>query len=79
MAQGLLIRAAVALLPAWVRERLGLDGRWGLRPWERMLLLQAGADADRLVLRTCPPVLACRRMGLPDDYLYRQAGPGRRP
>jgi uncharacterized protein (DUF2236 family) len=79
MAQGLLIRAAVALLPAWVRERLGLDNRWNLRPWERMLLLQAGADADRLVLRTCPPVLACRRMGLPDDYLYRQADPVRRP
>jgi uncharacterized protein (DUF2236 family) len=79
MAQGLLIRAAVALLPAWVRERLGLDGLWCLRPWERMLLLRAGADADRLLLRTCPPVLACRRMGLPDDYLYRQAGPARQP
>ena len=79
MAQGLLIRAAVALLPAWVRERLGLDSRWRLRPWERMLLLRAGADADRLVLRTCPPVLACRRMELPDDYLYRQADPAKRP
>lgn len=79
MAQGLLIRAAVALLPVWVRERLGLDSRWRLRPWERMLLLRVGADADRLVLRSCPPVLACRRMGLPDDFLYRQAGPARRP
>ncbi len=48
MAQGLLIRAAVALLPVWVRERLGLDSRWRLRPWERMLLLRVGADADRL-------------------------------
>jgi uncharacterized protein (DUF2236 family) len=79
MAQGLLIRAAVELLPGWVRERLGLDGRWRLRPWERGLLRRASADADRLLLRSCPPVLACRRMGLPDEYLYRQAGPGRLP
>lgn len=79
MAQGLLIRAAVALLPVWVRQRLGLDSRWRLRPWERMLLLRVSADTDRLVLRSCPPVLACRRMGLPDDFLYRQAGPARRP
>ena len=75
LAQGLLIRAAVELLPAWVRERLGLDGRWRLRPWERTLLQRAGAEADRLLLRSCPPVLACRRMGLPDDYLHRQASP----
>ena len=74
MVQGMLIRAAVELLPAWVRERLGLDRRWRLRPWERRLLQRAGADADRLLLRNCPPALACRRMGLPDDYLYRQAG-----
>lgn len=79
MAQGLLIRAAVELLPAWVRERLVLDRRWRLRPWEWRLLQRAGADADRLLLRTCPPVLACRRMGLPDDYLYCQTGLTNRP
>lgn len=79
LAQGLLLRAAVALLPAWVRERLGLDRRWRLRLWERRLLQRAGADADRLVLRSCPPVQACRRMGLPDDVLYRHAAPGDRP
>lgn len=72
-AQGLLLRAAVELLPGWVRERLGLGGRWRLRTWERRLLQHAGAVVDRLVLRTCPPALACRRMGLPEDYLYREA------
>ena len=79
MAQGLLIRAAVALLPARVRERLVPGRRWRLRPWERRLLQRAGAATDRLLLRTCPPALACRRMGLPDDYLYRLAGPANRP
>ena len=74
IAQGLLVRSAVELLPAWVRERLVLDRRWGLRPWERRLLQRVGAQADRLLLRNCPPVLACRRMGLPEDYLYRQPG-----
>jgi uncharacterized protein (DUF2236 family) len=77
LVQGLLIRAAVALLPAWVLVRHGLDRRWRLRPWERMLLQRAGADADRLLLRDCPPAQACRRMGLPDDYLYRRPGPVR--
>ncbi|WP_228526843.1 oxygenase MpaB family protein [Noviherbaspirillum soli] len=79
MAQGLLIRAAVELLPAWVRERLGLDRRWRLRPWEHRLLRHAGVFADRLLLRNCPPALACCRMGLPEDYLYRQTGQTNQP
>jgi hypothetical protein len=26
---------------------------------------------DKMVLHTGPPAQACRRLGLPDDYLYR--------
>jgi len=27
--------------------------------------------ADRLILRSGPAAASCRRLGLPDDYLYR--------
>ena len=72
--QGLLIKAAVETTPAWVRERLGLDRRWLLRPWQRWLVRRVAATADRLVLRSTPPVQACRRLGLPDDYLVTRDG-----
>lgn len=71
-AQPMLVKAAVELVPGWIRERLGLDARWSLQPWERLLLRRCGTSADRLMLRSCPPVLACRRLGLSDDYLYLQ-------
>jgi uncharacterized protein (DUF2236 family) len=70
--QRLLVRAAVDLVPGWVRERLGLDARMGLRPWQRRLVLVLGGLADRLVLPFSPAVQSCRRLGLPADYLYRQ-------
>ena len=68
--QTLLIKAAVQITPAWVRERLGLDRRWILRPWQRRLVRKIGETADRLLLRSSPAVQSCRRLGLPDDFLY---------
>ena len=69
--QRLLVKAAVDLVPAWVRERLGLGRDWSLTPWQRPIARAAGAAADRLMLRSHPAVQSCRRLGLPDDYLYR--------
>jgi uncharacterized protein (DUF2236 family) len=74
--QWLLIRAAVELTPGWVRERLGLDDRFGLRPWHRPLVRLLGALADRVVLPFSPAVQSCRRLGLPARYLYRRRGTG---
>jgi uncharacterized protein (DUF2236 family) len=68
--QRLLVRAAVDMTPKWVRERLGMTEADGLRAWERVLVRQAGALSDRVLLRSSPAVQACRRLGLPDDYLY---------
>jgi uncharacterized protein (DUF2236 family) len=68
--QRLMIRAAVELVPGWIRERLGLDTSLGLRAWQRPLVRIAGALADRLMLHSSPAVQSCRRLGLPDDYLY---------
>ncbi|MBI1181456.1 MAG: DUF2236 domain-containing protein [Alphaproteobacteria bacterium] len=69
--QRLLVRAAVELVPARLRALLGLAGR-GLRPWEAPLVRRAALASERLMLPSSPAVQACRRMGLPADYLYRR-------
>jgi uncharacterized protein (DUF2236 family) len=69
--QRLLVRAAVDITPPWARERLGLGARFGLKPWQRPLVQQAGALCDRILVRSSPPVQACLRLGLPEDWLFR--------
>ena len=73
LAQHSLVRAAVDLVPGDIRERLGLGKPYGLRPFEAELVRRMGRRADRLILRSSPPVQACRRLGLPEDYLYRRS------
>lgn len=70
LAQPLLVRAAVDVLPGWAQARLGLVDQ-GLAPWERPVVRAMGRAADRLALETLPPAQACVRMGLPADWLYR--------
>lgn len=70
--QRMMVRAAVEILPETVRARLGLGKRWRLGAIERRLVKGAGRLADRIVLRVSPAVQACRRLGLPDDHLYRR-------
>lgn len=70
-AQGLLVRAAVQMTPAWVTRRLGLQQRqWRLSPWQKRVVTLVARTADRLPLKCGPAVQACRRLGLPEDYLY---------
>jgi uncharacterized protein (DUF2236 family) len=68
-AQHLLVRAAVDLTPCWARTILGMEED-SLHPWEAEVVRQAGALTDRVILNSNPAVQACRRMGLPADYLY---------
>lgn len=72
-AQRLLIKAAVDILPAGIADQLCLGREWRLARWERQLVAAMAGTADRLVIRSWPSVLACRRLGLPDDYLHRRA------
>jgi uncharacterized protein (DUF2236 family) len=67
--QRLLVRAAVSTTPEWAQEILRIRD-FGLRRGERFLVRQAGGVADRILLESSPPVQACRRLGLPKDYLY---------
>ncbi len=69
--QALYLRAAVTLLPAPVRERLGLGGEYRLPGWQRALVRITGRLADRIPLRSAPPAQSCVRLGLPADYLYK--------
>lgn len=68
--QRILMRAAVELLPSWIRTRLGLSQAYGLRRHEAWLAESAGAAAERIVLPTSPAVRSCQRLGLPSTYLY---------
>ena len=67
----MLVRAAIDMIPGWIRERLGLTAAHGLRPAEKIIVKLAGAVADRIVLTDSPPSQSCRRLGLPRAYLYR--------
>ncbi|QRM56283.1 oxygenase MpaB family protein [Sinorhizobium sp. BG8] len=69
--QRMLLKAAVELLPGWVRARLALGNSWSLSPLEKAAVKMAAKLNDRVVLSSSPPVQACRRLGLPDEYLYR--------
>jgi len=67
-----LIRAAVGLVPAQVRQVLGLGPAWLPRPLELPMIRLAAGLADRVPLTGAPPFDACLRMGLPGDWLYRK-------
>jgi uncharacterized protein (DUF2236 family) len=69
--QGLLIRAALDIVPPWARERLGFDPRRGLRILERGMVKSIAGLADRIVLPESVPAQSCVRLGLPATYLYR--------
>lgn len=68
--QGWLVNAAIDILPAWMRERLQLPVFRALPGWQRHVVAHCGAMLDRIPLTSGPAVQACRRVGLPDDYLY---------
>ncbi len=68
--QQMLVRAAVALVPEPARVRLGIVDE--LSSIERGLVHLLGLAGEHLVLASAPPALACRRLGLPANYLYRK-------
>ncbi|PWR18895.1 oxygenase MpaB family protein [Zavarzinia compransoris] len=70
--KGLLVTAGIALLPRWARDQLGFPRR----PVQEALAFAALRPLARFVphiMTDTPPQLACRRLGLPEDFLFRQA------
>ncbi|NND67859.1 MAG: DUF2236 domain-containing protein, partial [Halioglobus sp.] len=70
--EGMLLQAAVSLLPQDVRELLGLDAGYTLAGWQHSLIRRTGRLTDRMTVRAAPPAQACRRLDLPPGYLYRK-------
>jgi len=70
--QGMLLRAAVEIIPSAIRERLELGAAYGLRPREHRLVRMAARLSDRIVLSGAPAAQSCVRLGLPVSYLYRE-------
>lgn len=68
--QPILVRAAIDLVPTWIRDCLGLGEEYGLRRHERWLVRSTGTLADRIVLKESPAAQSCLRLGLPLNYLY---------
>jgi uncharacterized protein (DUF2236 family) len=68
--QGMLVRAAVELVPADIRACLGLTQQYGLRQAERRIIELTASVADRVVLAESPAAQSCIRLGLPAHHLY---------
>jgi uncharacterized protein (DUF2236 family) len=68
--QPMLVRAAIALVPEWMRITLDLTSLPALTRVEKRLVTLVGAAFDRIVLAESPPAQSCRRLGLPSTYLY---------
>lgn len=69
--QRLMVRTAVELLPPSIRRTLDLERTGSLKEWQRGIVRRTAGLTDRIVLPSLPAVASCRRLGLPDDYLYR--------
>ncbi len=69
---GIMVRAAVEILPPQVRDILGLGPRDGLPPGAAPLVRLAGSSADRISIDSSPAAQACIRLGLPPDEIFRR-------
>lgn len=68
--QGLLLQAGIDLLPDWAKDRLGFQ-RSPMAQAATAALLRPLVRFVPRVMRDTPPQLACRRLGLPDDHLFK--------
>ena len=69
--QPMLVKAAVGIVPDWIRERLGLDSAWNLNPINLPSSAPWRKQPTGSFLPSSPAAIqSCRRMGLPDTYLY---------
>ena len=73
-----LARASISILPPLVRARLGFGPELDLGRAERIALEVVARVADRFATEDMPQRQACRRLGLPSDFLYRSPGTQRR-
>jgi uncharacterized protein (DUF2236 family) len=68
--QPVLVRAAVELIPGWIRQCLGLTDFYGLRRTEKWMVRLLGNLSNKIVLSEGPAVQSCLRLGLPVNHHY---------
>jgi uncharacterized protein (DUF2236 family) len=68
--QPMLVRAAVEIVPQWIRQLLGLTQHYGLHNHEGWFVRLAGDLSNRVVPSESPATQSCLRLGLPTTYLY---------
>lgn len=68
--QGLFLKAAVDIIPPDIRQKTGLSNSFGLNSGQRVLVRELGKLGDCLFLPTHPAIQSCRRLGLPENYLF---------
>jgi len=68
--QPILVRAAVEIIPDWVRQCLGLTEFYGFFPLEESAVKLLGTLSNSIVLAEGPAALSCRRLGLSVSHLY---------
>jgi len=66
------LRGAIDILPGEVQAVLDLGHLRPLPSWQRAMLKYIGRATDRIPVRSAAPAQACKRMGLPANYLYRR-------
>ena len=54
--QGMMIRAAVSLIPETLQQQLQLEKAARLRGWERLMIRCLGYLGDRIVIKQSPAV-----------------------
>ena len=70
-ARRLITRGAVSLLPVDVRKTLQLGADYELSGFGAGVLRSLGVVAERVPVAGAPPAEACKRLGLPANFLYR--------
>lgn len=68
--QGMMLRAAVDIVPDWALDLLQIDAQWRLGAWERVAVRTLGRAADRVMLPGSPAVQACHRVGVSPKSIY---------
>jgi uncharacterized protein (DUF2236 family) len=68
--QPIMVRAAVEIIPDWVRQCLGLSEFYGFFSLDESAVRLLGSLSNRIVLAESPAALSCRRLGISISDLY---------
>lgn len=74
--QSVFLRAAVDIIPSNIKNKIGLSEEFGMNAVQRKFVKQIGKFSDQVFVPNHPAIQSCRRLGLPEDYLFRNPNEG---